>query len=177
MYEVQRMTIIRSTKLYRTAYRQRNRSKIRAKEQTRRDNARGGPRMCARCQLAPAATSRHRYCEECKAVAEREKPRSLWPRDDRPAAERGYDAVHRKTRVQWSRIIDAGNGYCCRCGAHIPPGSAWHLDHTDDRQGYLGPSHTRCNVSAAARKGSAIAKAFDPRVPPAPTGDHSRVWL
>ena len=29
-------------------------------------------------------------------------------------------------------------------------GEEWHLDHNPDRDGYLGPSHARCNLSAAA---------------------------
>ena len=29
---------------------------------------------------------------------------------------------------------------CCRCGQLIEPGQAWHLDHRDDRRGYLGPA-------------------------------------
>jgi hypothetical protein len=28
---------------------------------------------------------------------------------------------------------------CCRCGHLIEPGKPWHLDHRDDRSGYLGP--------------------------------------
>jgi hypothetical protein len=29
-----------------------------------------------------------------------------------------------------------------------PPGSSWHLDHADDRRGYLGPAHAACNIYA-----------------------------
>jgi hypothetical protein len=37
-------------------------------------------------------------------------------------------------------------------GGLIEPGSDWHLDHRDDRRGYLGASHARCNTVAGARK-------------------------
>jgi hypothetical protein len=33
----------------------------------------------------------------------------------------------------------------------ILPGTEWALDHTDDRTGYLGPSHKRCNDSAGGK--------------------------
>jgi hypothetical protein len=39
-----------------------------------------------------------------------------------------------------------------RCGVAIDPSERWHLDHADDRSGYLGPSHARCKLEAAGRK-------------------------
>jgi hypothetical protein len=38
---------------------------------------------------------------------------------------------------------------CARCPEFINPLEPWHLDHTDDRTGYLGASHAACNLSAA----------------------------
>jgi hypothetical protein len=171
------MTIIRSRTLREREYRRRNRNKLRAKEQTRRDNRRSGPRMCRRCQVVPAASLRHHYCEDCKTISDAARPtRPGWSheRDDRTAAERGYGAFHAKQRARWAKIIDAGDGYCARCGGHIAPGSRWHLDHRDDRQGYLGPSHARCNISAAARKRSVRRSLAQP---PGETPNHSRAWL
>jgi hypothetical protein len=68
---------------------------------------------------------------------------------------RGYGAKHRRLRAQWQHVVDSGQAYCARCGGWIPPGSAWHLDHDDTRQAYLGASHAVCNRLDGARKGYA----------------------
>ena len=72
---------------------------------------------------------------------------------------RGYGYAHRKARAHWQRIITQGGATCARCGEWITPGSDWHLDHTDDRQGYLGPSHATCNTADGARKTNRIRRA------------------
>ena len=41
---------------------------------------------------------------------------------------------------------------CARCGELIAPSERWHLDHADDRNSYLGPSHAKCNLQAAGWK-------------------------
>ncbi|MGH8835719.1 MAG: hypothetical protein ACRDWG_12120 [Actinomycetes bacterium] len=53
----------------------------------------------------------------------------------------------------------AAGSACARCGRPILPGQPVDLDHTDDRAGYLGWSHRRCNRSAGARKGNAARRA------------------
>lgn len=58
---------------------------------------------------------------------------------------------HRKERKRVAAHIASGTATCSRCGAPIRPGDAWHLDHTDDRTGYLGPSCATCNTSAGGR--------------------------
>lgn len=63
--------------------------------------------------------------------------------------QRGYDAGHDALRAHWDPIVQTGCVACARCGRLIHPGTAWHLDHDDDRTGYRGPSHWRCNLSAA----------------------------
>jgi len=64
---------------------------------------------------------------------------------------RGYDAVHDALREQWRPKVETGRVRCARCGELIPADQAWALDHTDDRTGYLGPSHTTCNAAAGGR--------------------------
>jgi hypothetical protein len=66
---------------------------------------------------------------------------------------RGYGPVHQAVRRRWARVIAQRSVLCARCGEPITVGMAWHLDHRDDRTGYLGPSHAGCNVSAAATRG------------------------
>ena len=66
---------------------------------------------------------------------------------------------HRQTRAAWQRRIDAGPVPCTRCGQAIVRGMRWHLDHTDDRAGYRGPSHAACNLRAAAKAGNRAQKA------------------
>lgn len=64
------------------------------------------------------------------------------------AHERGYGRAHQKERRRWIPKVASGRINCARCGKRISPLEPWHLDHTDDRTGYLGPSHVACNTSA-----------------------------
>ena len=61
---------------------------------------------------------------------------------------RGYGAPHQRLRRAIAVQVDAGQALCTRCGQLIEPGSAWDLDHTDDRSGYLGPAHAAHNRGA-----------------------------
>jgi hypothetical protein len=65
---------------------------------------------------------------------------------------RGYGHMHQQRRKRWAAKVRQGTVCCARCGLTIEPGEKWHLDHADDRNGYLGPSHARCNLEAAAAK-------------------------
>lgn len=54
---------------------------------------------------------------------------------------------------------------CPRCRLPLGPDvyrnpRALHYDHRDDRDGYLGLSHDRCNREAGARKGAAVTNAM-----------------
>jgi len=109
-----------------------------------------------------------------------------WSRKRPPGDQRGYNAEHRALRRRLKPIVDAGNALCARCGRPIPPAGigpcpafhkgvrcgknhrTWHLDHTTDRSGYLGPAHKCCNVKAASRKANALQAAKRAREAPAP---------
>jgi hypothetical protein len=64
---------------------------------------------------------------------------------------RGYDRNHDTLRQQWAPRVATGTIRCARCGQLITAGDPWALDHTDLRDGYLGPSHARCNNSAGGK--------------------------
>ena len=69
-----------------------------------------------------------------------------------PARTQGYGWPHQQARAQWQARMDSGERVrCARCDEPIAPGQPWHLDHTADRRGYLGPSHAHCNTSAAGK--------------------------
>lgn len=69
---------------------------------------------------------------------------------------RGYGAQHQHERAKWVAVVEAGNTKCARCHEFIKSDEAWELDHNDDRSGYIGPSHMRCNRSAGGRNGAAV---------------------
>jgi hypothetical protein len=80
-----------------------------------------------------------------------------WP--EKKTADRGYGGEHQRLRKEWRDRVDASAVLCARCKRLILPGQPWDLDHTDDRAGYLGPSHARCNRAAAGRR-KRIKQAF-----------------
>ncbi len=59
-----------------------------------------------------------------------------------------YGANHKMLRRELAAVVAAGRAVCARCGEPIEPGTKWHLDHRDDGNGYLGPSHEACNARA-----------------------------
>jgi hypothetical protein len=60
--------------------------------------------------------------------------------------------MHQKLRRRWAPAVAAGVVNCARCGQLIRPGQVWDLDHRDDRVGYLGPAHRKCNRSTSKPK-------------------------
>ena len=71
---------------------------------------------------------------------------------------RGYGSTHDARRRQVKPLVDSGNAVCSRCGNPISPREQWHLDHTDDRTGYLGVAHAYCNLRAAGIKTAKLRK-------------------
>jgi hypothetical protein len=62
-------------------------------------------------------------------------------------------------RKRWAPIVATGQVPCARCRLLIRPGEKWHLDHREDRLGWLRPSHAYCNEKAGAERSNAIQRA------------------
>lgn len=74
--------------------------------------------------------------------------------------DRGYGWDHQRLREHWAPQVKAGlvachAAVCVMPGRWIPPDAPWDLGHTDDRRGYTGPEHRRCNRRAGAALRSA----------------------
>ncbi|WP_041253567.1 hypothetical protein [Frankia sp. EAN1pec] len=93
--------------------------------------------------------------------------------------ERGYGYAHRRERAR--RLPSAWGTPCTRCGQALVRGQEIHLDHTEDRTGYLGFAHARCNRLAGASKGGRASHRGRRRTrttppPVIPPGRPSRDW-
>jgi hypothetical protein len=78
--------------------------------------------------------------------------------------DRGYGADHQAAREHWRPIVEAGHATCAAViclepDRAIRPDEPWHLDHNEDRTGYRGPAHPRCNTSAGGKNGAAVTNA------------------
>ena len=64
--------------------------------------------------------------------------------------QRDYGANHQAER---ERLKRAGiqNFNCARCGRRFHQLEPFDLGHTDDRNGWSGPEHQRCNRQAAGK--------------------------
>lgn len=64
--------------------------------------------------------------------------------------QRGYGYQHRQAKAADEAATTPENT-CPKCGLPLglPP---WDQGHTDDRQGWQGPTHIRCNRATAARR-------------------------
>ncbi len=70
---------------------------------------------------------------------------------------RGYGTTHQRLR---RRLLSQAYGQpCTRCGQVMEHGQSLDLDHTDDRTGYRGFSHSHCNRSAGAKKRNRLRQA------------------
>lgn len=68
-----------------------------------------------------------------------------------PRQARGYDRAHDAERRRWQAELAIRPIQCARCGQPINPGEPFDLGHTDDRTGWTGPEHPRCNRAAGGR--------------------------
>jgi hypothetical protein len=83
---------------------------------------------------------------------------------------RGYTAEHRRLRRALESTVAAGEALCWRCRRLIVPGEPWDLGHLDDRTGWAGPEHQRCNRVAGAKKGAQRRIRRRRPDPPPPSG-------
>jgi hypothetical protein len=104
-------------------------------------------KICSGChgifppqQMAP----RRGRCVPCAKAYDRQRSRMRRAAKG-TTAQRGYGVQHEQLREVLERMVAAGLAVCARCHEPIAPGSPWDLDHSDDRNGYLGPSHRACN--------------------------------
>ena len=90
---------------------------------------------------------------------------------------KGYGAPHKRARDKAMRRYRPGITRCSRCGLPIcDPPSEVHLDHTDDRSGYLGLSHGACNLRAGRGKQAKLALARRPPAELPPEFQGGRAW-
>jgi len=65
--------------------------------------------------------------------------------------DRGYGRQHQKLR---ELLLPAAYGTpCWRCGELMLPDQDLDLGHREDRNGYAGMEHAKCNRGAGGRKG------------------------
>ena len=108
-----------------------------------RDATRLGPPGIAAVPIrcVTSAKALHTTPAELARVVRRRKHK-------RPStAARGYGPGHEARRRKVDPLVQTGTVPCARCGELIEKNEPWDLDHRDDRRGYLGPSHARCNRS------------------------------
>lgn len=125
--------------------------------------------------MAAAPTDRgrraptQRPCSTCRQLV----PTPRWAAHKRQhedaarpsSAGRGYGADHQAERERWAPMVAGGTVVCPRCHDVIRPRQAWDLGHTDDRSGWTGPEHRKCNraaprLAAAAKRGGGSGNAL-----------------
>ena len=81
----------------------------------------------------------------------------MWTQPKASTTARGYGSQHQKARKAAAARHHPSDP-CTRCHQPLGPMSPdLHLDHTDDRRGYLGFACADCNRKAGARKGNRVS--------------------
>jgi hypothetical protein len=86
-------------------------------------------------------------------------PRKRRPRPPGSTTAGGWGSQHQRIRAQWAPIVASGQAFCAQpvClyrSRWIPPGTAWDLGHTQDRTGWIGPTHALCNRREGGIRGN-----------------------
>lgn len=110
--------------------------------------------VCQRCGsefTTEYGDKRWKYCgPECFRKAQHARGSGTPSRN--PNRDREYGTEHRRLRQQLLPL--AYGNPCPLCGAVMEHGQPLHLDHTEDRTGYRGMVHARCNILDGARRGA-----------------------
>jgi hypothetical protein len=117
--------------------------------------------VCVQCRRQGTHRSPElHHCPTCKRMYETTRSRQVYcsaecsPHTTGTTTQRGYGADHVRMRRQWSTLVEIGAAECSLCGESVEPSDRWHMDHTDDRQGYRGVAHALCNLREGAIKGN-----------------------
>lgn len=111
-------------------------------------------RTCPSCgRTFHPKNGHHRYCNPICRERARARLRSV-------TAPAKYGSQHQKLRRLLAREVETGSVACTRCGRVILPGQPWDLDHSDDGNGYLGPSHRACNRNTSRSRPRADDSAY-----------------